>query len=249
MQKLTDISGCIIGNDLAAVHHDGPVCIGENILQTVLGDNNGSAQFNIDLTNSIQKIGCGNGVKLAGRLVQDQHLRLHGHDGCQVQQLLLTAGQSGHILMKPIGNTKIAGHFCHTGAHGLLVTAQGFQTESQLMPHLIGDDLIIGILHHIADFGSLIPLIDFLERHPVKQDLTAFLAVRRKDRFQLTQKRCFTAAGLAAEDDIFSLFNGQVHTVQRFFAFGCGICKCQIFDLEMCHWMASFICNAVGIRR
>ena len=49
------------------------------------------------------------------------------------------------------------------------------------MPNLIGDDLIVGILHHITDFTGLVPLAYFIQRHTVKEDLTIFLTVRSKN--------------------------------------------------------------------
>ena len=50
------------------------------------------------------------------------------------------------------------------------------------MPNLIGDDLIVWILHHIPDLTGLIPLANLLQRHTVKEDLAAFLSMGCKDR-------------------------------------------------------------------
>ena len=50
------------------------------------------------------------------------------------------------------------------------------------MPDLIRDDLIVRILHHIADLCGLIPLTDLLHGNSVKEYLTAFLSVGSKDR-------------------------------------------------------------------
>ena len=60
--------------------------------------------------------------------------------------------------MEPILNPEIAGHFCHSCAHGFLVASQTFQSESQLMPDLIGNDLIIRILHYKPNLGGLFTL-------------------------------------------------------------------------------------------
>ena len=117
------------------------------------------------------------------------------------------------------------------------------------MPHLVGNDLVIGILHHIADFGRLVSLADLLQGGAVEENLSGFLAMGCKHGLQLPQKCGFAAAGFTAQNDIFTLFDGQAHTVQGFFVLGSRIRECQILDLEMCHWMASFILNAVGINR
>ena len=50
----------------------------------MLGDDDGGAQLRIDLPDGIQKIRSGDGIQLAGWLIQDQGLRLHGHNGGQV---------------------------------------------------------------------------------------------------------------------------------------------------------------------
>ena len=186
----------------------------------MFGNNDGCTQFHVDFPDGIQKVGSSNGVQLTGRLVQNQDFRLHRHDRSQIQQLLLTPGEIGYISVKPILNSKIASHFRNTGTHRLLVTAKAFQAEGQFMPYLICNDLVVGILHHIADFGRLIPLADLLKGRSVKQNLALFLAVRRKNGFQLPQKGCLTTAGFAAKNNIFSPFNGKAHTVQGLFTLG-----------------------------
>ena len=47
--KLPDIPGSIIGDDAAFLHHNGPVGIGEYILQAMLGENDGNAKLSVDL--------------------------------------------------------------------------------------------------------------------------------------------------------------------------------------------------------
>ena len=220
----------------------------ENVLQPVLGDDHRSAQLNVDLPDGIQKIRGGNGVQLAGRLVQHQNIRLHGHDGGQIEKLLLSAGQLRHIPVEPALDAEIAGHLRHPKAHGVRVGAQALQTEGQLVPHLVGDDLVIGILHDKADPGRLLPEGNIFQRNPVQQDLPAAPAMGSQHGFQVPQKRCLAAAGLAAQYDIFPFFNGEIHTIQRFALRG-GVGEIQILDTQMCHWIISFICITMGISR
>ena len=235
IQQFSDVSGGIVCNDTAAVHDDGPVCIGEDILQSVLRDDDGGAQFHIDLADRIQKIRCGNGIQLAGGFIQNQHLRLHGHDGSQVQQLLLTAGQVRYIPVKPVLDTEIAGHFRNSCTHCSLITPQRFQAKSQLVPDFVSNNLIIRILHHIADFHCLVPGRYLFQRNPIKEDLTGAAAVGRQHRLQMPQQGGLAGAGFAAQNDIFALLYGKVDFFQRFMPLGSGVGKAQILDLEMCH--------------
>ena len=103
------------------------------------------------------------------------------------------------------------------------------------MPDFVGDDLIVRILHHIADFHSLVPLGHLGQRNSVKEDLSGTVSVRRQYRLQMPQKSGLTGAGLAAEHKVFAPLYRKIHFFQRFMPFGCGVGKAQIFDLEMCH--------------
>ena len=214
-QKLANVPGGIIGNDPATIHDDGPVGIGEDILHTVFGDDDGGAQFDIDFPDGVEKIGSGNGVQLAGGLIQDQHFRLHGHDGSQIEKLFLTTGEIAHISVEPVLNAEIAGHFRYPGPHGGLVTAQAFQTEGQLVPDFVGDDLVVGVLHDIADFRRLHLLGQVGEGGTIEKDLTAALAEGGQGGFQMLQQGGLAAAGFAAEHHIFALLNGKGNILQR----------------------------------
>ena len=200
----------------------------------MLRNEDGRSQFCVDLPQGVQEIGSRNGVKLAGGFVQNQNLRLHGHDGCQVQQLLLSAGQIGNVSVEPVLNAEIAGHFRHPGAHGLLVAAQAFQPEGQLMPDLVRHDLIVRILHDEAHLRGLIPLTHIFQRNAVDADVPASLSVGRKHRFQVPQQRCFAAAAFAAEYHILPPPDGQADVGQGWPAGG-RVGKGQILDLDMCH--------------
>ena len=125
---------------------------------------NGGAQLTVDLPQHRQKVRRGDGVKLAGGLVQDQHVRLHGHDGGQIQKLLLAAGQFGDILIKPPLDAEKRRHLRHAAADGGGVLPQALQPEGQLVPHLVGDDLVLRGLLDKADAGGLGALIHVLQR-------------------------------------------------------------------------------------
>ena len=117
------------------------------------------------------------------------------------------------------------------------------------MPDLIGNDLVIGILHDKSDLCRLLPVAYFAERNTPEKDLPCALSVGRQHCFKMPQERTFAAAGLSAQYKKFSLFHLETDVFQRMPALGGGIGKGQIFDIEMRHWMASFMCNAIGISR
>ena len=144
--------GCIIRSNAAVFHNDHPIGSVVNILQPMLRNDDGSAQFKIDFTQHIQKIRCRNGVQLAGGLVQNQHIRLHCHNRSEVYKLLLTAGQQAHIPIKPVLNTEEIGHFRNTKPHNSGIRAQIFKPEGQFVPDFVRNDLVIRILHHEAYF-------------------------------------------------------------------------------------------------
>ena len=130
----------------------------ERFFQTVLRQNDRRAKFAVDLAEGGKKIGRRNRVELARRLVENQHLRLQNHDGRKVQELLLPAGQLRDGFVKPFLNPEKRRHFCHSAADGRRIVAEGFQPERQLVPDLVGRDLIFRTLLHKADCFRLFAL-------------------------------------------------------------------------------------------
>ena len=81
----------IAGDDPPAIHHRHAIGGIKDILQTVFGNDHRRAQFQIDLAHRVQKIGSRDGIQLAGGFIENQYVRMHRHDGSQIQQLFLTA--------------------------------------------------------------------------------------------------------------------------------------------------------------
>ena len=206
-------------------HHHRPVCRWKDVLQAVLRDEDRSPQLQVDFPHRIQEIRRSNGIQLAGGFVQDQHLRLHGHDRSQIEQLLLPAGEAVHIPVEPILDAKIACHFRHPGPHGFLIAAQALQAKGQLMPDLVRHNLFIRILHHIANPGSLLLLGNLLQRRPAKENPAASLAMGRQHRFQVPQEGGLATATSAAEHHILPWLDGQTDLGQRRPSLGRGISK------------------------
>ena len=246
MQLPGGIPGRGIGDNAAGLHDNHPVCRREHILRPVLGNENGGAQLPIDFFQSIQEVGGGNGVQLAGGLVQNQNFRLHGHNGGQIQQLLLPAGKLCHLPVEPVLDAEEAGHLCHPQTHDALLAAQIFQAEGQLMPYLIRDDLIVRVLHHEADFGCLLPQCNLLQRGAVQQHTAAAGPMGGEDGFQVPQQGSLSTAGPAAQQYILPLGNLQVNICQRRGG-GPGIGEAQILEREIRHAITSLMCRKAGI--
>ena len=76
-------------------------------------------------------------------------------------------------------------HLRHPQADGLLIQPQIFQPEGQLVPHLVGDQLAVRVLHHVADAGALVPEGQAVHRRAAQGHLTGAGAVGGDGWFQL----------------------------------------------------------------
>ena len=198
----------------AAVQHGGVGGQRQRLLQPVLRQEDGGAQLAVDAAQRLQKIGGGDGVQLAGRLVQNQHLGLHDHDGGQTQQLLLAAGQLIHRLAEPVLNAEEGRHLRHTAADGRGIAAQALQSEGQLVPDLVRHHLMLRRLEDEADVRRLLPQGDIPQRRTLKVHLALGDAVGRQDGLELAQQRGFAAAGGAAQHPEFAGADGEVYAGQ-----------------------------------
>ena len=117
----------------------------------MLNQQNGQRQLAVQLLQGGQKIARCDGVQLRGGLIQQQDIGLHHHHCGQAQQLLLPAGQGGNVALKPILDAEKACGFCYAAADDSLRQAHVFQAEGQLVPRLIGDNLLLRALGDKAD--------------------------------------------------------------------------------------------------
>ena len=136
----------------------------------MLRQDDGCAQLTVDFPQQRQEIRRCNGVELGRRLIQHQYIGLHGHDGGEAQQLLLSPREVGDILIKPVLNAEKGGDLRHAAANGGGVAAQALQAEGQLVPHLIGDHLILRGLEDIADPLRLLTAGDVTQPPPAVGD-------------------------------------------------------------------------------
>ena len=137
--------------------------------------------------------------------------------------------------MKPALNAEIARHFGDAQTHRRLIQPKAFQPERQFMPHLIRNDLMIRILHHVGDSAALRAQIQRFDRLILKQDRARLFAVRRENRLQMPKQRGFAAAGFADDRQKFAALHAQAYILQ-YRLIGAGrITEIQILDIEMCH--------------
>ena len=105
-QSASHLGGAAGTQQPPAVQNGGMGGKGQRLLQPVLRQEDSGTQLPVDASQRLQKVGGGDGIQLAGGLVQDQHLGLHDHDGRQTQKLLLAAGKLLHRLVEPVLNAE-----------------------------------------------------------------------------------------------------------------------------------------------
>ena len=182
-----------------AVHNQKAVRPRYDILQPVFGKQNSRSDVPVDLPHRLQKIRGGNRIQLAGRLVQNQQPRVHGHDRGQVQQLLLPAGELRHIAHKPVLDSEIGRHLRHPQTDGRRVAPQAFQPEGKLMPDLVRHNLVVRILQDVADLRALRAVGNLIQRHAAVAYRAAALPVRGKNALALPEQRALSASAFSAE--------------------------------------------------
>ena len=108
------------------------------------------------------------------------------------------------------------------------------------MPDLVGDDLVVRVLHHKADPGGLLPLADLFQGRTIQSDGTGAGAMGGEDGFQVAQQGGLSTAGGTAEQNIFPRGDGQAH-IRQGGGEGLGIGEGQILDMETRHAITSLI--------
>ena len=133
--------------------------------------------------------------------------------------------------MEPVLDAEVAGHLRHAQAHGALVAAEAFQDEGQLVPHFVGHDLRIGVLHDESDAGHLLALGHVGERHAIEQHLSALVPMGSERRLELAQERCLPAAALTAYQHKLARLDGH-RNITKGIAGRLRVAKRQLFESE-----------------
>ena len=158
----------------------------------------------------------------------------------------MTARKRSDGLIKPRLDAEETCHFGNTAANRRRVIAEGFQPKRQLVPDLVGDDLVFGTLLHEADLFGLFALVKRIEISSLKQNFSGTSAVRGKNGFELPQQRRFAAARGAAKHQKLARLDGQRqigNCVFRLFR----VSKIQAFDCKDFHCLSSFRSRITGV--
>ena len=214
-QSLPHLPGGAVAEDFALLQHHHLVRHGEHLVQTVLHHHHRQPQLLIEPLEGMEKVGGRHGVQLGGGLVQHQHLGVHGHHRGQVEKLLFSAGQLLHLPVKPVLEAKIAGHLRHPKPHVAQLQPQVLQAEGHLVPYLIGDQLLLGILHHKANLPRLGAQVHLVQRGSLVENLSGPGSVRGQGTFELADEGGFSTPGPPADHHEFPWPNLEVYLSQR----------------------------------
>ena len=147
------------GQQPPLLEHDEMIRQRHGFLQPLLRQQDREPELLVELAQRVQKRARRDGVELARRLIQNEHIRPHDHDGGEVEHLLLPAGERVH---EPVGNSEIARHLGDAQPHGRFIAAEALEPEGQLVKHLVRHDLIVRMLEHEADAPRLLGKRDVL---------------------------------------------------------------------------------------
>ena len=150
--------------------------------------------------------------------------------------------------MEPALHAEKARHLGDAAADGGRIVPEALQPKGQLVPDLVGDDLVFRALLHKADALRLLARRNVGERAAVEKDRAPADAVGRKSGLQLAEERAFAAAGKSAERDKLARAERQAHIPQGGRELP-GVGKGQAFDAIELHVRASFLCSSTGVRQ
>ena len=247
-QNVKGLHGRFIRDERALVQDEEPVRHGDHILQTVLADEHGGAQLPVDAADGLQKVRGGDGVQLTGGLVEDEELGLEDHDGGEIQKLLLTAGELVGLQVEPGLDAEEAGHLRDSAPDLGVAYAQTLQTEGQLVPDLVGDDLAVRGLEDEADLRRLLLGGDVIQGPTLQGYGARPLSVGSQNGLELAQEGGFSAAGGARQHGKITGPQGQGH-IREDCRFLLRVGKGQILDRSEFHLKSSVRSMIRGMRQ
>ena len=150
------------GQQPPLLEHDEMIRQRHGFLQPLLRQQDREPELLVELAQRVQKRARRDGVELARRLIQNEHIRPHDHDGGEVEHLLLPAGERVHVALEPVSNAEIARHLGDAQPHGRFIAAEALEPERELVKHLVRHDLIVRVLEHEADAPRLLGKRDAL---------------------------------------------------------------------------------------
>ena len=212
------IAVVVVNQHAALLQEQHAIGYRQHVLETVLDDDDRYAELGIHALKHVEEILRGNGVKLRRRFVEHQHGRLHDHDGRQVQELFLTTRQVGGPAVEPSADAEEVRGFRDAAVHRLGVHADVFQTEGQLVPHRVGDDLVLGILHDETDARGRLDRTQRVRIVAEHANLPAGLALYGKLGLERAQERRLARTRHAAERRERAFVQAERHAVQHVYA-------------------------------
>ena len=165
----------------------------------------------------------------------------------QIQQLILTAGELAHVALEPVRDAEVAGHLRDPAADDALRQTQVLQPEGQLVPDLVGDDLLLGALHHVADLAGRYALRQLLLGDAVVIHAALHAADGCKLPLQQAHQRGFARAGGADQREKIAGLHAEADVVQHRLRLA-GKCKAQIFNFKDFQRIRSSTSNSAGKR-
>ena len=150
-----------------------------------------------------------------------------------------------HRLLVPALDAEIGRCFRHPAGDIALAKPHVLQTKSQLVPHLIGHDLLIGALHHIAYGESGGAGRQLLQRHPIQQDGALPLSHGGQLPLEQPEQRGFAASGSAADGHQLAFLHrkGDLMHSRGLCA---GVGEAHLPELKQCHTIASLMLSNAG---
>ena len=204
------------------VRHASPLqpdhTIGVHELVHVMRDqNDGGAAF-LQIVEHPHDVGARLRVEHGGRLVQYQHLRIHGEHACNRDALLLAATQPGRIGLAVVLH---ADGFQRSGDPGpdiIMCDCKILRTEGDIILGDRGDDLIFRMLEDGADAMTGRAVCVGMGAGIIEGDIAEQRDGSRIGRDQPgdhTGQRGFAGTVRAGQTDAFALQDGQVDAIQR----------------------------------
>ena len=211
----------------------------------MLDEEHGQAEIPVETAERGDELGGGDRVELSRRLVEDQNLRLHDDHAREVEQLLLPAGERRRRLREPVLDPEIGRRLRHTRRDLALRHAEVLEPEYELMPDLVRDDLLLGLLHDESDRRRGAQGIEVVLLLAEERDFAGSLPERRDLPLQKPEHGRFAASRRAADRRELPGLDGEVHIPERRRR-RARVGEAQIFDRYQRHRTASLISMIAG---
>ena len=171
-----------------------------HLLGHMRGHDDRQAQFALHAGEHEGELALRRRVELRRRLVEQDEGWAQDQDGREVEQLLLAARKLVGASSHPGGDAEVMRDLGHAPAHDVHVGAEVLQSECELVPDGVADDLGIGVLHDETDVARRERVVHSASRGPVVHqadptyvDVSAICASRRQLGLERAQKRRLAA--------------------------------------------------------